>query len=248
MIKKINTKTYKKKIYLKPFKHIVIDNFLEKKFLRMIMNEFPKYGDKTWHQYDNYCENKKTNNQWNTFQPYTYKLFTKLNSAKFLKDLKKLFKEKEIFSDHGLHGGGLNIMKNSTGKLNPHLDNSYHPKTDLLRKYNLIIFLNKNWKVNWGGELIFYNQNKDNPKVHGSISKKIGPFFNRAIIFDTSKNSWHSVNNIIKKKNLFRKSIAVYYFVNKKNLKKKRLKVLYSPTELQRNNKAVLKFIKKDQA
>ena len=71
----------------------------------------------------------KTNNQWNTFQPYTYKLFTKLNSAKFLKDLKKLFKEKEIFSDHGLHGGGLN-MKNSTGKLNPHLDNSYHPKTD----------------------------------------------------------------------------------------------------------------------
>ena len=99
-----------KKIYLKPFKHIVIDNFLEKIF-KNDNNEFPKYGDKTWHQYDNYCENKKTNNQWNTFQPYTYKLFTKLNSAKFTENLKKLFKEKEIFSDHGLHGGGLNIMK-----------------------------------------------------------------------------------------------------------------------------------------
>ena len=63
----------------------------------MIMNEFPKYGDKTWHQYDNYCENKKTNNQWNTFQPYTYKLFTKLNSAKFLKDLKSCLKKKKYF-------------------------------------------------------------------------------------------------------------------------------------------------------
>ena len=63
--------------------------------LKKIINEFPKYSDETWHQYDNYCENKKTNNQWNTFKPHTYKLFTKLNSAKFLKDLKKLLKEKE---------------------------------------------------------------------------------------------------------------------------------------------------------
>ena len=63
----------------------------------------------------------------NIFQPY---IITICWIVQNLKDLKSCLKK--VFSDHGLHGG-FNIMKNSTGKLNPHLDNSYHPKTDLLK-------------------------------------------------------------------------------------------------------------------
>ena len=47
------------------------------------------------------------------------------------------------------------------------------------------------------------------------------------------------------KNKIFRRSIATYYFVSPKDIKNKRLKVLYSPTEKQKKNKTVLKFIKK---
>ena len=58
-------------------------------------------------------------------------------------------------SDHGLHGGGWSMLTKG-GKLNPHLDYSLHPKIYAQRKFNLIVFLSKSWKKNWGGELSFY--------------------------------------------------------------------------------------------
>ena len=45
-------------------------------------------------------------------------------------------------------------------------------------------------------------------------------------------------------KNLYRKTLQIYYFVEVKNIKKKRMKALYSPLEEQKSNKKVLKFIK----
>ena len=113
----------------------------------------------------------------------------------------------------------------------------------LQRKYNLIVFLTKNWKKNWGGETCFYSKNDYDKKKPGKISKLIYPKFNRAIFFDTSKDSWHAVNTIKTKK--IRKSIAVYYLVNpKKSGVAKRQKALYAPTVNQIYNKKVMKFIK----
>ncbi|MBO6492801.1 MAG: 2OG-Fe(II) oxygenase [Pelagibacteraceae bacterium] len=234
-----------KNINKKPFHHVVIDNFLNKKFINKIYKEFPNYSDSVWHEYNNYCENKKTTNIWNLFKPNTYKLFTFLNSQEFIDLIQKYLTKKKIFSDDGLHGSGLSVMKSSVGRLNPHLDNSIHPKNELLRKYNLILFLNKNWKKNMGGNLMLYERNKFNRNIHGNLSKSIAPYFNRCVIFDNYMNSWHSVQKIKKQKNLFRKSIQIYYFVNEKNIRRKRLKVFYAPEDIQRKNKKVLDFIKK---
>ncbi len=239
-----NLKKNLKKVKKDPFPYVIIENFLDKKFINDLLKEFPKFNNKVLHQYDNFCENKKTTNNWNSFKPYTYNLFNYLNSNEFTKILKINLLSKKLFSDGGLHGAGLSIMKNNIGKLNPHLDNAIHPKSKLLRKYNLILFLNKSWKNNWGGELCFYNKNKQNNNQHGELKKKILPKFNRCIIFDTSKDSWHSVNKIKKIKNLYRKTLQLYYFEEIKNIKKRRLKVLYSPLEHQKSNKKVLKFIK----
>ena len=62
----INNKVFKikkRQILKKPFDHLIIDNFLKTKTLLKIQKEFPKYNDKIWHEYSNYCENKKTCNQ-----------------------------------------------------------------------------------------------------------------------------------------------------------------------------------------
>ena len=231
-------------IIKKPFPYVIIDNFLNNSFARNIYSEFPDYEENIWHSYNNYCEKKKTLNNWNFFKPYTYQLFSYLNSQVFINKIQKYLTKETIFSDDGLHGAGLSIMKNNSGKLNPHLDNSIHPKNGLLRKYNLILFINKKWGKNDGGCLNFYNSNKTNKKLNGDLVKAIEPVYNRCVIFDTSMNSWHGVGKISKNVNLYRKSIQIYYFV-KKTPKNKRLKVLYAPLASKKKNKKILNFIKK---
>jgi len=134
-----NLKNIKKTLHTKPFKHIVFDGFLNILTLKKLQKEFPDYKSDIWHNYSNYCELKKTCNQWNHFNKATYSFFMYLNSSKFINYLSKIFSE-NIHADFGLHGAGINIMKGGLGKLNPHLDNNIHPKTKLKRKYNLLFF------------------------------------------------------------------------------------------------------------
>ena len=229
----------------KSFIHIpytIVDNFFKKNIAIKLEKEFPEYNDKNLHAYKNYCEIKKSSNNWNLFPSLTYEIFTILNSEKIIKLICKKLNIKTLLADYGLNGGGWHMM-NVNGRLNPHLDYSLHPKFYAQRKFNLIVFLNKSWKVNWGGELSLYEKNSKNKKIPGKLIKKIYPKFNRAVFFDTSKTSWHSVEPI--KTKAIRKSIAVYYLIPaKKNKMSKRQRALYSPSLKQINSKKVLKFIK----
>ena len=226
----------------KPFPYAVVDNFFKNQIAKKLENEFPKYNDKNLHSYKNYCEVKKSSNNWNLFPPLTYEIFRILNSEKITKLVGKKINIKKLLPDFGLNGGGWHMMY-KMGKLNPHLDYSMHPKFFAQRKINLIIFLTNKWKNNWGGELSLYEKNHNNDKMQGKLIKKISPKFNRAVFFDTSKTSWHGVEPIKTKK--VRKSIAVYYLViPKKNDASTRQRALYSPIKNQINNKKVLNFIK----
>ena len=225
----------------KIFPYSVVDNFFDKRTAKKLENEFPDYNDKNLHEYNNYCEVKKSSDNWNLFSNTTYKVFTILNSEEFTKLMSKKLKLPNIVGDPGLHGGGLHMMSKN-GKLNPHLDYSLHPKMHFQRKFNLIVFLTKKWSKNYGGELCFYLKNPKNKNLPGNLYKKIYPKFNRAVFFDTSKNSWHSVEPIKGKKT--RKTIAAYYLIPVKNKLIKRERALYAPMPKQIYNKRVLSFIK----
>ena len=225
----------------RPFPHVVIDNFLKNKIAKKIEKEFPNFTDKELHEYRNYCEIKKSTNLWNLFQPTTYQLISILNSSEFTNNIKKKLKMKNLYSDPGLNGGGLHIMGKG-GKLNPHLDYVIHPKLNIKRKFNLIIFVTSNWKDKNGGEICFFGKNKKNKNIPGKMVKKIVPKFNRAILFDTSMYSWHSVSRILTKN--IRKSIAAYYLILKNKNLENRKKALYSPLKNQIKNKKVKNFIK----
>mgnify|MGYP001334373260 CR=1 FL=1 len=246
MVKYINLLNVKKSLNnfnrQKPFPFAIVDNFFKKNIAKQLEKEFPVYNSKNLHEYNNYCEIKKSSNNWNLFPPLTYKIFTELSSEKIINLISKKTKIPKIFPDYGLNGGGWHMM-NSKGRLNPHLDYSMHPKINAQRKINLIIFLSEGWKKNWGGETSFFSRNHQQKKMPGALMKKIYPKFNRAILFDTSKTSWHAVEPIKIKK--IRKSIAVYYLIPvKKNKRNMRQKALYAPTKKQIGSKQVLKFIK----
>ena len=100
--------------------------------------------------------------------------------------------------------------------------------------------MGKRWDGNLG---LWSNETDEKP---GSLVKEIEPKFNRAILFDTTQNSWHGLPKPLKcPKNIYRKSIAVYYLCEPPKNIDKRGKALFAPTDDQANDQAVIDLIKK---
>lgn len=228
-----------------PFNHVVIDNFFENDVARTLSRNFPNYEDDSWKGiYNNPIEIKKANQSWSHFPVEFYKVFHRLLSNEFVDKLKTLVGINNLYVDHGLHGGGLHSHP-SGGKLNVHLDYSIHPKLGLQRKLNLIVYLNEEWQSQWGGhiELWSHDEEKNAPK---HCEKRIAPLFNRAIIFDTTQNSWHGLPEPLKcPQGQMRKSLAVYYLTDIDEMTRDRFRAKFVPYKEQANDPKVLDLIEK---
>jgi 2OG-Fe(II) oxygenase superfamily len=227
----------------KPFSYAVIDNFFSEDLADSLESEFPDYESDVWHVYKNQIEDKKTINDWNKFGGVTYRCFNYLNSPDFVNVLSR-FSATNLMSDPGLNGGGWHIHGNG-GNLNPHLDYSIHPKLKKQRKLNIIIYLSRNLKSEHGGQLGLWEHDVKN-NAPGKLSYEVDPKFNRAIIFDTTQNSWHGMSRMLKTPDgIFRKSLAVYYLCEPPENTDPRGKALFAPREEQKNDTEVADLIKK---
>lgn len=226
----------------KPFPHLIIDEFLPKKLAEILAQQFPEKEDDRLFEYDNPLEVKKALNDWNAYPPETYQLLQFLNS----KGVVDVFSELlglSLQSDNGLHGGGWH-MHASGGKLNPHLDYSIHPKLGLQRKLNLIVYLSKDWKPEWGGDLGFWSHNQENNEPM-TLIKETQIKFNRAILFDTTCDSWHGITKpVVCPQGRSRNSIAVYYLAEPIENTPSRSRALYAATNEQKGNEEIQKLIR----
>ena len=76
--------------------------------------------------------------------------------------------------------------------------------------------------------------------------KEIEPKFNRAVIFDTTQDSWHGMSRKLSVPNgVTRKSLAVYYLINPEVGSDLRNKALYAPRDDQIGDESILKLIEK---
>lgn len=228
----------------KPFNHAVIDGFFPDDFAHEIAAEFPAFDGPVWHHYDNPLEVKRTCNNWNAFGPATYQALTTLNSAWLTATLSRLFGPLPLFSDPGLNGGGLHIHGRG-GKLNPHLDYVLHPKTGLARKLNVLVYMTPDWREEWGGHLALWKQHESERKP-GELTRRIAPLFNRAVIFDTTQQSWHGLPEPIDcPEDVYRRSLAAYYMTTPARVGEDRKKALFAPTEAQADDPAVYDLIRR---
>lgn len=230
--------------FTEPYEHWVIDNFFPLAKARKLSQEFPDYNSDKWFVYNNPLENKKTINNWFEFPALTYSTFAFLNSPDFIDVLQELTGTEPLFADPGLHGGGWHAHGNN-GLLNVHLDYSIHPKMKLLRKYNLIIYLNEDWKSEWGGNLELWSHDTESNLPKNKV-KSVECNFNRAVLFDASQKSWHGFFDKIKcPEDQYRKSLAVYYLTIPFEDVDKRERVLYAPSEYQKGNTEIQQLIEK---
>ena len=99
--------------------------------------------------------------------------------------------------------------KKKGGFLKVHSDFNLHPQLNLNRRLNLLLYLNKDWKEEWGGHLELWDKDMKSCKV------KISPNFNKLVIFNTTDYSFHGhPNPLACPEDVTRKSLALYYYTN----------------------------------
>lgn len=235
--------SFRKNASNSPFLHFEINSFLSDDVAQKVNGEFPAYESEVWYSYKNQIEDKKALNDWNKFPEYTYSVFNYLTSENFVRTLSNMVGV-TLFPDPGLHGGGWHMHGNG-GKLNPHLDYNIHPKLGLQRKLNLIIYLCENWRDSWGGHFGLWEQNKDTGRP-GKLVKEIPVGFNKAVIFDTTQNSWHGLSReVVAPENCYRKSLAIYYLCAAPLGTENRGRALFAPTESQIGDPLIEELIRK---
>lgn len=191
-----------------PFDYAVVDGFLE--YPQAVANEFLDFNSPEWLSYETDTQIKKACNNWNLFPLETYKTFQYLTSPFFTSLLGGLAGV-NLQADVGLHGGGWHSHSNG-GILKPHLDYSVHPKLFLQRKINIIVYVTPKFMPRYGGSLGLWEGTAEAPT---KLKREISPVFNRAVIFDTTQNSWHGMSHALAMpEGMTRNSLAVYYLTD----------------------------------
>jgi hypothetical protein len=192
-----------------PFKHVVLDNFIKEEYLEKLLQDMDQLTiDKSYYCGDENTENKKfafNNGMDETLQ----ELFKELNCDKFINFLEnKTCITGIIRNNLELNGAGVHKVFNN-GFLCMHTD--FEGYTDdkyglLDRRLNLLLYMNKDWKEDYFGDLCLCD------KKTNQIVKKISPILNRCVIFFTPGNIHGHPKPLNIPDNISRQSITTYYY------------------------------------
>lgn len=192
-----------------PYKHLVIDNFLDSEMANLCLESFPSLDDACWEHANDADIEIKFRTTWKSefdIPDGIVDAVRILNSSYFLRAMGERFDIPKVMSDPYFSGGGLNATKPG-GLLDVHVDGNYHDASGLNRRLNALIYLNPNWEPGWGGEFGIYDENGD------VCIKEVAPIFNRLVIFDSHDKSFHGLPAPLKfPEGEVRKSILLYYY------------------------------------
>ena len=160
-----------------PFPNIHFDGFFDEGFLKEVLNEFPDLSKASDVYYDNPNEKGKHAGKGEyTLGPKSKQLVRFLNSQPFLEFLQEMTGISEtLLPDPYLVGGGYHEIKPG-GFLKLHVDFHKHQKTKLDRRLNLLVYLNEDWKEEYGGHFELWERDMSKSVV------KIAPLFNRVAL------------------------------------------------------------------
>lgn len=191
-----------------PFPSIYFDDFFNEDFLAEVLEEFPNLGAKGDIQYNNPNEIKLASRGEERFGPKTKVLMHFLNSEPFLNFLTELSGIENLIADPYFEGGGCHQIKPG-GMLKIHADFNKHRTLGVDRRLNFLIYLNKDWKEEYGGHFELWSDDMSESRA------KILPLFNRVAMFSTTDFSYHGHPEPLKcPPDRSRRSLALYYYTN----------------------------------
>jgi len=195
--------------FVHPFRHLVIDDFLDPQLAQLCLDNFPTVDDPGWEYANDADIEIKYRTTWKSefdIPDGIVDAVRILNSALFLKAVGERVGITKLIPDPYFTGGGLNVTVTG-GLLDVHVDGNYHDATGLNRRMNAILYLNPGWQPGWGGEFGLYDQ-------YGDVClKEVAPLFNRLVVFDSHDKSFHGLPAPLAfPAGQTRKSIILYYY------------------------------------
>lgn len=195
----------------KPFSFLIIDDFCDEEKLVALRKQIPELNNKSRDYI--FANNKFEKSNYKELGPLFLELYNDLKSDRFNKFLSYI-SNKEIFVDPKNHGGGLHQGKKNSF-LDMHLDFNYHPlQQNWFRQMNLLLYLNTDWKEEYGGQLKIED-------LRTSEKAELAVPFNRLIIQECGAHTLHGYDMTNFPDGNFRTSIATYAYTIHDNLMEK---------------------------
>ncbi len=198
--------------HAEPYRHLVIDDFLEAGLCESLMAEFPAFDRGTAINERGEVGRKSARPDMLSLGAPFRRFDSLMRDRAFLEFTSRITGIPNLLYDAEYVGGGTHESLEG-GDMDVHIDFNYHPRTRQHRRLNLIVFLNREWDEAWGGCLELH---KDAWNPERDFVSKVVPVANRAVIFETTEHSWHGFTRVTfpadRKTNLSRRSLAVYFY------------------------------------
>jgi Rps23 Pro-64 3,4-dihydroxylase Tpa1-like proline 4-hydroxylase len=191
-----------------PVPNFCIDNFLDEEFANRVLDSYPSFEEATKLGRTFSAVNEKGKVQVtdsSSFAEPIAELNRTLATPEFLELLAEVFDIPNILPDEELVGGGIH-QTGSRGHLDVHVDFNYIAERQLHRRLNILIYFNKDWKPEYGGNIELWDKDVKTC-VHSFL-----PIFNRCVVFETNEISYHGVTAVKCPEGQARKSFAAYYY------------------------------------
>lgn len=189
----------------KPFPHLVLDRMFSDELLDRVIREMLPAGDANWVQHDDEHQRQLNLRSAVDLGDAGSQLVAFLHSAKFLYFLSQVTGIWELLPDPYLQGAGYHIIPRG-GRFDVHVDRNLAYSLGMVRRLSLLIYLNKGWKPEYGGQLELWNKDGKNCEV------SIEPVFNRTAIFEITDENFHGVPSVVRcPEGRSRDCFVVYY-------------------------------------
>jgi Rps23 Pro-64 3,4-dihydroxylase Tpa1-like proline 4-hydroxylase len=209
IIREINRDALRDRVrQAQPVPFFSIDDFLDEAFADQVLASFPTFEEaaQIGRTFSAINEKKKIQvTDSSKFARPVAELNRALADPGFLDILSNVFDIPNLLADEELVGGGIH-QTGARGHLDVHIDFNYIEERQLHRRLNILIYFNKDWKPEWGGNIELWD--KDVKVCHHSFS----PIFNRCVVFETNEVSYHGVTAVQCPEDRSRKSFAAYYY------------------------------------
>lgn len=198
-----------------PFRHVVIDAFLAPELAEQLLADFPSFESRYARNEMGEVGGKAVRMDMPDISAHYAALDRYLQTPEFLQTISQITGIPDLLYDPDYVGGGTHENVDGQG-LDPHVDFNYLPKTNWHRRLNLIVYLNREWELGWGGCLDLHSDpwSSENDQIQTLL-----PLFNRCVIFETNEISWHGFRAITlppERKQLTRKSVAIYLYTRER--------------------------------
>ncbi|MDP9046134.1 MAG: 2OG-Fe(II) oxygenase [Pseudomonadota bacterium] len=199
--------------FAEPFPHIVLDNFLSPELAKGMLEHFPTEKLNSDVVFDvGYAGHHKRQILPADCDDFCRRAFDFFNSQPFLEFLEGLSAIDGLLPDPYFVGGGFHEI-GTGGKLGIHADFRINNKLHVSRRMNVIVYLNENWKPEFGGSLELWSRDMQ------SKVKSVEPVWNRCVIFNTDADSYHGhPDPLTTPEGVLRRSIALYYYTASKSV------------------------------